>query len=65
MSQRVSISLTSEEEQTLRQWTRAGTTQHRMVERAKVILLVHEGKSNLEIARRLKTRPARMTMKPF
>jgi len=61
MSQRVSISLTSEEEQALRQWTRAGTTQHRMVERAKVILLVHEGKSNLEIARRLKTRPARIS----
>src|SRR2546422_357862 len=61
MGQRVSISLTSEEEQTLRQWTRAGTTQHRRVERAKVILLVHEGKSNLEIARRLKTRPARIS----
>ncbi len=61
MSQRASISLTSEEEQTLRQWTRAGTTQHRMVERAKVILLASEGKSNLEIAQRLKTRPARIS----
>ena len=56
-----SISLTAEEEQTLRQWTRAGTTQHRMVERAKVILLVNEGRSNLEIAQRLKTRPARIS----
>jgi transposase len=29
-----------------------------MVERAKVILLAYQGKSNLEIAKHLKTRPA-------
>jgi transposase len=61
MSQRVAIELTQEEEQTLRQWARAGTSEHRMVERAKVILLAHEGKSNLEIAERLRTRPARVS----
>ena len=32
-----------------------------MVERAKVILLAHQGKSNLEIAKHLKTRPARVS----
>jgi transposase len=31
------------------------------VERAKVILLAHQGKSNLEIADQLKTRPARVS----
>lgn len=32
-----------------------------MVERAKVILLAHQGRSNLEIAEELKTRPARVS----
>jgi transposase len=61
MSQQAVVSLTAEEEQTLRQWARAGTSEHRLVERAKVILLLHEGKANLEIARQLKTRPARIS----
>ncbi len=61
MRQRTTISLTSDEEQVLRKWTRAGTNEHRMVERAKVILLAHQGKSNLEIAQQLKTRPARVS----
>ena len=61
MGQRTAINLTPQEEQTLRQWARAGTSEHRMVERAKVILLAHQGKSNLEIAERLKTRPARVS----
>ena len=59
MGQRTTIALTSEEKQTLRQWARAGTGEHRMVERAKVILFAHRGKSNLEIAEELnaKARP--------
>jgi transposase len=57
----MAICLTPEEEQTLRQWARAGTSEHRMVERAKVILLANQGKSNLEIAAHLKTRPARVS----
>ena len=61
MSSRATIRLTSEEEQILRQWARAGTSQHRMVERAKVILLAHQGRSNLAIAEHLKTRPARVS----
>ena len=49
MGQRTVIRLTSEEEQTLRQWARAGTSEHRMVERAKVILLAHCGFRGLKI----------------
>src|ERR1022692_569214 len=61
MRQRTTVSLTSDEEQTLRQWARAGTSEHCMVERAKVILLAHQGKSNLEIAEHLQTRTARVS----
>src|SRR6266700_8359335 len=61
MGQRTTISLTPEEEQILLQWARAGTSEHRMVERAKVILFAHQGKSNLEIAEQLKTRPDRVS----
>src|ERR1017187_7532961 len=61
MGQRAAISLTSEEESTLRQWARAGTSEHRLVERAKVILLLNQGKGNAEIASELKTRPARVS----
>jgi len=61
MRQRTTISVTSDEERTLRQWARAGTSEHRMVERAKVVLLAHQGKSNLEIAQQLRTRPARVS----
>ena len=61
MSQQAVVSLTSEEEQTLRLWARAGTSEQRLVERAKVILLVDQGVANVEIARRLKTRPARVS----
>ena len=61
MGRQAVISVTPEEEQTLRQWTRAGTVEHRLVERAKVILLASQGKANLEIARQLKTRPARVS----
>ena len=61
MSQQAVISLTPEEEQTLRRWARTGTSEHRLVERAQVILLLNQGKANLEIARQLNTRPARVS----
>jgi transposase len=61
MSQQAMVSLTPEEEQTLRRWARTGTNEHRLVERARVILLLNEGKANLEIARQLNTRPARVS----
>ena len=38
MAKRATISLSAEEEQTLRRWARAGTSEHRLVERANVIL---------------------------
>jgi len=37
------IELTAEEEQTLRMWTRAGTTEQRLARRAQVILLCAQG----------------------
>lgn len=55
------MSLTPEEEKTLRGWARAGTSEQRLVERAKVILLLDQGMANLEIARQLNTRPARVS----
>ena len=55
------ISLTVDEEQALRAKMRAGTTEHRIAERAKIVLLAHEGKTNLEIAEQLDTRPARVS----
>jgi transposase len=61
MSQQAVVSLTAEEEQVLQQWARAGTSEHRLVERAKVILLLNQGISNVAIARQLGTRPARVS----
>ena len=61
MSQHAVVSVTVEEEQILQQWAKAGTNEHRLVERAKVILLLNQGKDNLEIARQLNTRPARVS----
>ena len=55
------IHLTPEEEATLRQWSRQGTAEQRMVERSRVILLSHEGLTVEKIAERLHTRPARVS----
>src|SRR5579871_6462347 len=55
------IHLTTEEEATLRQWLRQGTSEQRLVERAKVIPLSHEGLTVEKIAERLSTRPARVS----
>ena len=60
MSQRAVVTLTADEEQALRAKTGAGTTEHRIAERAKIVLLAYEGKTNLEIAEQLDTRPARV-----
>ena len=61
MSQCAEIKLSPEEEQTLRRWTAAGTTENRLVERANVVLLLGQGKTNLEVADILKTRSARVS----
>src|SRR5215472_14548450 len=55
------IELTSEEETTLRHWTRQGTSEQGLVERARVVLLSHEGLTVEKIAERLDTRPARVS----
>ena len=55
------IALTDEERETLTAWSRSTAGEHRMVERARVILLAAEGLSAREIARRLKTRLARVS----
>jgi transposase len=55
------VRLTAEEEATLRGWTRKGTSEQRLVERAKIILLSHEGVTVEGIASQLGTRPARVS----
>ena len=55
------IVLTDEERDVLSQWYASAEQQHRLVERARVILLANEGLSTREIARRLQTRPARVS----
>ena len=55
------IHLSQNEEAVLREWTRKGTTEHRLVDRAKIILLSHEGLTVEKIAQRLGTRPARVS----
>jgi transposase len=55
------IRLTPEEHRTLQQYVRSGTTEQRLVERARVILLASEGQSTEQIAQALHTRPARVS----
>jgi len=55
------VSLSEQERETLMAWSRSGAIEHRMVERARVILLAAEGVSAREIARRLHTRLARVS----
>lgn len=57
----VRIQLSAEEESTLREWSRKGTAEQRMVERARIILLSHEGLTVQKIADRLHTRTARVS----
>jgi transposase len=53
--------LTDEERETLTGWSRSSAGEHRMVERARVILMAAEGLPAREIAHRLKTRLARVS----
>ena len=55
------IVLTEDERETLTAWSRTSSGEHRLVERSRVILLAAEGFSAREIARRLKTRLARVS----
>jgi transposase len=53
--------LTDEELKTLEGWLRQGKTEQRMVERARIILLANEGRTNQQIAEELDTRTARVS----
>jgi transposase len=55
------IRLSAEEESVLREWTRQGTAEQRLVDRARIVLLSHEGLTVEKIAQRLHTRPARVS----
>jgi transposase len=55
------IRLTEEEENKLKEWSRKGTAELRLVERARVILLTSQGKTTRQIAHQLHTRTARVS----
>jgi transposase len=55
------IVLSEAEQETLQSWLRAGTSEVRMVERARIILAAADGAGTNEIARDLGTRPARVS----
>jgi transposase len=55
------VTLSDEEREALIAWSRSSAGEHRRVERARVILLAADGISAREIARRLKTRLARVS----
>ena len=55
------IHLSDEETKSLQEWIRRGKSEHRLVERARIILLAHEGRSNAQIAAMLHTRTARVS----
>lgn len=62
MSRRAAaIVLSVEEEKSLQQWVRAGTSEQRLVARARAVLLASQGQTNREIASALQTRPARIS----
>ncbi|SRR5712692_271961 len=55
------ITLSVEEEQSLQQWVRAGTTEQRLADRAQAILLASQGQNSRQIAKALQTRSARVS----
>jgi transposase len=61
MAQATRIRLSRVEKKTLVSWTRRGTTELRLAERARMILAAAEGKTNREIAAAMGTRPARVS----
>ena len=52
------FSLTDDEMKTLQGWVRQGKTEYRMAERARIVLLANEGRTNQQIADHLHTRTA-------
>src|SRR5579862_8960467 len=55
------IQLSAEEESTLRGWIRKGSGEQRLADRARIVLLSHEGMTVEKIAEYLHTRPARVS----
>src|SRR5271169_1037883 len=55
------IRLTTEEEAVLKQYLRSGTSEQRLVERARIVMLASQGHGSAEIAVILRTRPARIS----
>ena len=55
------ITLTEEERSELLSWTRQETREHRMVQRARIVLEAAAGKTTKEISTLLLTRPARVS----
>ena len=55
------IRLSAEEEKVLKQFLRSGTSEQRLVERARIVLLASQGHGSGEIAAMLRTRPARVS----
>src|SRR5438309_10431003 len=53
------IQLSEEEARTLQEWRRRGKSEQRLVERARIVLLASEGRTNQQIAEALHTRTAR------
>jgi len=56
----IAIVLGEEERSVLESWVRSGTTEHRTVERARMVLRMAAGETNKAIAKEIKTRPARV-----
>lgn len=57
----VTVCLSDEERKTLEAWSRQGKAEHRLVERSRIILLAHKGRTNQQIALELQTRTARVS----
>jgi transposase len=55
------VQVSDEERRVLDEWLRRGKTERRLAERAKIVLLAHEGRSNEQIAEQLDTRTARVS----
>jgi transposase len=58
MAKATEINLNEEEQKILKTWAGKGTTEHRLVERARIVLEAGEGKTTTEIARILQKRQA-------
>lgn len=57
----IEVILNNKEKDILLSWLRSGKTEQRLVDRAQIILAASEGKTNIEIAKDLKTRLARIS----